>query len=424
MIIYMINNIYNLKEAFFQSSVTDTSPLQYKLVDKQCWVDDDPIAITDLFLDLRIGTPQAISSANRSSSVIITVPANLVMQSNQVGNLTYTDLERYNEWALSIAIQYGFDTIGYQAYWALFFGKYATNYNNVTYSYDKYGRPPNSTCLPFGDGWINHVYTVEPITTPTETSTTTTTPTETSTSTTTTTPTETSTTTTTPTETSTTTTTPTETSTSTTTPTETSTTTPTETSSSSTPTETSTTTSTPTETSTTSSSTAVETSTSSAVLTSSALLTTSSVGISLIAPSEISIDPSILLKVDLNLYEGLSKFLKTFDKNIDYETSVIDTILYVTVKSNMSTSSIITERFEIETSTSTSRPITKVIIILTERKDLVDLILKWKVETPITTSSKLGTNAIIALSIIIFLLIVVIGFIIRRYKVKNIAIVV
>ena len=87
----------------------------------------------------------------------------------------------------------------------------------------------------------------------------------------------------------------------------------------------------------------------------------------------------------------------------------------------MSTSSIITERFEIETST--SRPITKVIIILTERKDLVDLILKWKVETPTSTSSKLGTNAIIALSIIIFLLIVVIGFIIRRYKVKNIAIV-
>jgi hypothetical protein len=68
--------------------------------------------------------------------------------------------------------------------------------------------------------------------------------------------------------------------------------------------------------------------------------------------------------------------------------------------------------------TSSSKPITKVIIILTERKDLVDLILKWKMETP--TSSKLGTNAIIALSIIIFLLIVFIVFvIIRRYKVKN-----
>jgi hypothetical protein len=426
-IIYMINNMYSLKDTFYQTPLittpligsstltpsstltstpsispiststvsatsssssslesatsavsSTTSLLQYRLVNKQCWIDNHPRAISESWLDLRIGTPQTIYSADKLSRISITVPANLVMQSNQVGNLTYTDLERYNEWALSIAIQHGFDTIGYQASWALFFGKYNTNYNNITYNYDKYGRLTDSTCFPFGYGMINNVYIVELISELTTPAVETTTSTSLETTSTSTPPTSTSL----------------ETTSTSTPPTSTSTSTP--------PTSTST------STTTSSTSRAVETTTTSRRMGSDTSMvpvaTTVSYqsGISLISGTEILVSNSLLSTIDSNIYTAIDKLLKKVDSKIEYDTRIQDNKLFILLKpvsSNM-------ESFE--STPTTTQLITSVIIVLNERDDLKDSLLKVNLSADKSDKglSKFDIAGIVIMSLLVFIVIV------------------
>jgi hypothetical protein len=122
-----------------------------------CWHDTNPRTIQPDFLDLRINYQQQIYAPNMQSIINIILPTNLV------GKLsTATDLNNWNIWALSIANQYGFDTIGYQAGFALFFGKYGTIFNSIVFKYDRTAVYTGS-CGLFGVGMVNRVFYIQQI---------------------------------------------------------------------------------------------------------------------------------------------------------------------------------------------------------------------------------------------------------------------
>ncbi len=157
----------------------------------------------------------------------------------------------------------------------------------------------------------------------------------------------------------------------------------------------------------------------SSVLDSSPVPTTVSYqsGISLISSNEILIVPSLLLSLDANIYTAVDKLLKSIDNNISYDTTVVDSKLYVLLKESMTTSSV--ERFETEPTT--SQLITGVIIVLNDRLDLKDSLLKLNILPEVQESSnELSGGEIAGIVIGVILLLILIGLAIKYVRNRNV----
>jgi hypothetical protein len=148
----MSNKCYNLKEAFLQTNEQFISAgLWY---DNALSIDNlDFRTISPSYLDLNTHIPQIIWNADMTDTIYISVPSLPTPRDS-------TTIDKYNEWAQSIAIEHGFDTFGYQAGYAIFFGKYgmkASN-TNITYKFDSMNQPDDFPTNSFGGPWINEVY--------------------------------------------------------------------------------------------------------------------------------------------------------------------------------------------------------------------------------------------------------------------------
>ena len=179
-----MNNKSNNKE-HFQTSTTSSAPL---FVDAGYWYDDETSAndqyyrtISPRYIDLTIlNENQPIWKSDMSNEMnirldnstprFLSIYVNNILNKTGLPDITLSDLtqnivDQWNTWAYNFAISNNFDTWGYQAGGALFFGKYGTTYtrNGITYTY-KYDSKSQfmgeTSLMRFGSYWINHVYTL------------------------------------------------------------------------------------------------------------------------------------------------------------------------------------------------------------------------------------------------------------------------
>jgi hypothetical protein len=159
-ILFVYFYIFNKKKK--KTEIFETDTLLF-IIDQGLWYEDDA-SKTNYFA--RTIAPYHWLNINNPGLWTIYGPYNDKLIQIDVPSMAY-DITLWNNWALSIAKKYGFDTFAYKDGNGVYFGNYnsefySSNGTYYNYKYNKIGRYYNDESYPFGLNGIYKVYTVTP----------------------------------------------------------------------------------------------------------------------------------------------------------------------------------------------------------------------------------------------------------------------